>query len=653
MTAVTVPAIRRREATIPKWAWFLAIMGVAAILYVLFAGTAVQPHDNQHPLFLALNSVRDWIRDNRDNPVYFILFVVPRTVVDVLLESLTGALHAIGWPALIAVAGLLGYVADGLRRAVLTALGFTALGLLGLWTSSVDTLGAIIAAVSLAILFGVPLGILVAQNARARRILTPILDVMQIMPTFAYLGPFVLLYGIGPAAAAIVTLIYAMPAAIRITALGIRGVPVNTVEAGRSLGATGRQLLTAVKLPMARKELALALNQTLMLSLSMIVITALINAPGLGQDTLTALIRNDAGAMFDAGVAIVILAIALDRLTEGFSLRLDPHRRATAGITPADRRWLRIGLMACAGLALIGLVVPFAQDFPDAITISFREPVNAFVDWLRSDVAWLTSGLKDIVTYGLLNPIQEVLTQAPFWLVIGVVVALTVLISGMRAAMVAGLALVAIFAMGLWQHSMETLMQVLVATGFTFAIGLVLGIASARSDRVARILRPILDTAQTIPAFVYLLPALILFEATRMTAIFAAVIFALPPVIRLVDIGIRSVPATIIESATSSGADSRQMLTGVQLPIARPAIILAANQAVIIVLSMIVVGGLVGGGALGYDVVAGFSQGDKFGLGLAAGFALVLLGVMLDRMTQGAGGRSAPQRRSPGWLQRA
>jgi glycine betaine/proline transport system permease protein len=168
---------------------------------------------------------------------------------------------------------------------------------------------------------------------------------------------------------------------------------------------------------------------------------------------------------------------------------------------------------------------------------------------------------------------------------------------------------------------------------------------SARSDRAARIMRPILDTAQTLPAFVYLLPALILFEASRMTAIFAAVIFALPPVIRLVDVGIRAVPATIIESATSSGADGRQMLTRVQLPIARPAIILAANQAVIIVLSMVVVGGLVGGGALGYDVVAGFSQTRLFGLGLAAGFALVMLGVMLDRMTHGAAGRVSPLQR--------
>lgn len=645
MTAVSVPAIRRAETAVPKWAWFLAIIGVAAILYVLFAGTATQPHDNRAPLFVALNEVRDWIRDNRDNPVYFILFVIPRTAVDAILDALTTVLRAIGWPGLIAIAGLLGYLAEGLRRAVLTVVAFIALGLLGLWTSSVETLGAMIAAVSISIAIGVPLGILIAQSPRARQIVNPILDVMQILPTFAYLGPFVLLFGIGPAAAAIVTLIYAMPAAIRITALGIRNVPTNSVEAGRSLGATGRQLLLKVKLPMARKELALALNQTLMLALSMIVITALINAPGLGQDTLTALIRNDVGAMFDAGIAIVILAIVLDRLTEAFSLRLDPHRRGSTGMTATHRRWLRVGAVVTAALVVVGLVVPVAQDFPDAVTLSFRDPVNAVVDWLRSDVAWLTSGFKDIVTYGLLNPLQHVLTQAPFWLVIGVVVALTVLISGVRSAVVAGLALVAILLMGLWQHSMETLMQVLVATLVTFAIGLALGIASARSDRFARVLRPVLDTAQTLPAFVYLLPALILFEATRLTAIFAAVIFALPPVIRLVDVGIRSVPATIIESATSSGADGRQMLTGVQLPIARPAILLAANQAVIIVLSMVVLGGLVGGGALGYDVVAGFSQGNLFGLGLAAGFALVFLGVMLDRMTHGAAGRVSPLQR--------
>jgi glycine betaine/proline transport system permease protein len=156
------------------------------------------------------------------------------------------------------------------------------------------------------------------------------------------------------------------------------------------------------------------------------------------------------------------------------------------------------------------------------------------------------------------------------------------------------------------------------------------------------VLRPLLDIAQTMPSFVYLLPAFVLFDPSRFTALFAAIVFALPPVIRLVEVGIRAVPTTIIEAATSSGSTGGQLLTKVQLPVAGPALQLAANQAVILVLSMVVVGGLVGGQALGYDVVAGFSQNRLFGMGLAAGIALVLMGVALDRMTQGAAGRPSP-----------
>ena len=534
------------------------------------------------------------------------------------------------------VLGLLGLVAGGWRLALGAMAGFAALGVLGLWESSVDTLGAILAAVTISFAGGVPLGILMAQSQAARRILTPILDVMQIMPTFAYLLPLVLLFGIGPATAAIVTLIYAMPAAIRITALGIRGVPANTIEAGRSLGATPRQMLGKIRIPLASRELGLALNQTLMLAMSMIVITALIDAPGLGQDTLRALIRNDVGTMFDAGIAIVILAIVLDRLSEQLSARLDPHRRAQVAASAPPRRMLLLGIAIVAALAVAGIALRDLREFPEAIEFSFRQPVNGIVDWLRSDVAWLTTGLKDVISNGVLNPVQTVFTTAPAWLVVGFVGALTLLVSHRRAAVTATIALIAIFLMGLWQDAMTTLVQVLVATGITFALGLGLGILSARNDRFQRGLRPFLDVAQAMPSFVYLLPAFVLFDATRFTAIIAAVIFALPPVIRLVDVGIRAVPATLREAATASGVTSAQMLRKVQLPVARGALQLALNQAVILVLSMVVVGGLVGGGALGYDVVAGFAQPRLFGMGVAAGIALVLLGVVLDRMTQGS-----------------
>jgi glycine betaine/proline transport system permease protein len=642
MTAITAAGLRR-EAAIPKWAWFLGLVVVSGILYVLFADDPIQPRTTDQPFFLALNELRDLIRENRDSPLFLILFGIPRVVIDTLVDVLTTGLHAIGWPALIAIAGGIGLLTGGRRLAMGAALGTAALGMLGLWEPSVDTLGAVIAAVSISFAIGVPLGILTALSPRFRRLITPVLDVMQIMPTFAYLAPFVLFFGIGPAAAAIVTLIYAMPAAIRITSLGIRNVPVNSVEAGRLLGATGRQLLTGVRLPLARREIGLALNQTLMLAVSMIVITALINAPGLGQNVLRALIRNDVGAMFDAGIAIVILAIVLDRLTEQLSARMDPHRLGMRGAWNPSRRLVRATIAVCAALIVVGLLLPVAQDFPRAITFSFRGPINDAVDWMRTNLSLITGGFKDAFTYAIINPLQTIFTTAPLPLAIGFTAGLALLASGVRAAITAGVCMGLIFAMGLWQDAMETLVQVLLATAITLTIGILVGILAARNDRFQQILRPGLDVAQTMPSFVYLLPAFVLFDASRFTAIVAAVIFALPPVIRLVDVGIRGVPPSIIEAATSSGVDGRQLLTKVQIPVARPALQLATNQAVILVLSMVVVGGLVGGGGLGYDVVAGFSQNTLFGMGLAAGIALVLLGVMLDRMTARAGGRVIAQ----------
>ncbi|MGH8940405.1 MAG: ABC transporter permease subunit, partial [Actinomycetes bacterium] len=193
---------------------------------------------------------------------------------------------------------------------------------------------------------------------------------------------------------------------------------------------------------------------------------------------------------------------------------------------------------------------------------------------------------------------------------------------------------------GLWSDSMTTLASTFVATVLVMLIGVVVGVWMGRSRRADRLIRPTLDAAQVMPAFVYLVPFLALFSASRFTAIVAAIVYAAPVAIKIIADGIRAVPRTTVEAATSAGSSRWQIITKVQLPMSRTALTLATNQGLIYVLSMVVVGGLVGAGALGYQVVAGFSQGQLYGKGLAAGVAIVLLGITLDRITQAAARRS-------------
>lgn len=609
------------------------VLGLAAVVaYVLFHGQWTLPHDDDYGLFRALNEVRDTVAANRTilEPV--------RAGIAGLVALFDELLASLGWPGVVGVAAAVGMAFSGVRLALLAALGFAFLGVMGLWDATMAVLSMLMVGVLIAILVGVPLGIAAGRSRRVSAVLSPILDFMQIMPTLAYLTPITLLFLIGVAPSTVATLIFAVPATIRITSLGIRSVSETTVEAARSLGATERQVLVKVMLPLSRRPIGLAINQTLMLALSMVVITALIGAPGLGRNLQVALSKVDVGSAFDAGIAIVILAIILDRLTFAVSEWLDPRERAAH--PRRGGRWVTVGApLAILGLGLAAPLFVDATSFPDAVSFSFREPVNTIVDWFTTTFHALTLGVKDVATTLVLNPLETVLTAAPWWLVVASIALVAWAVSGRRAAIVATVCLVLIILLGLWAHAMATLANVVVGTLLTLGIGLVLGILTARSDRFRTFLRPFLDAAQTLPAFVYLIPALAMFNPTRFTAIVAAVIYALPPVIRLVEVGIRSVPATVLEAATASGATERQVLWKVQLPMSRGALLLAANQGIVMVLSMVVIGALVGAGALGYDVITGFSQGRDFGKGLAAGLAIVLLGILLDRITQGAGGR--------------
>jgi len=648
VTAQALPSLRRRPtARVPTGAAWLALATVTIGLYIAFRGEWTLPHERSAPLFGVFNDARDALAETRRSVPWFgaILDGI-RGFGTWLAESAIDGLIGVGWPVVIAVTGALALVFGGWPLAVLAAGALALVGALGLWEPAMQTLGLTLAAVALSLLFGIPLGILAGKSERVQAALAPVLDALQIMPQFAYLIPFVILFQIGPGPAALVTMLYAMPATIRITALGIRGVPSATLEAARSLGTTPGQALRKVELPLAGQTIGIAVNQTIMLAVSMVVITALINGPGLGVTILRAVQVTNVGAALEAGLAIVLIAIVLDRLTEQATVRLDPRSQASYS-SKADRPRRGpapiaiVGLLAVVGVVLVMAVIGGRWDeFPEeASGLTFREPVNDIVGWVRINLFFLTDTLKEVFTAVVLNPLEGVLTQAPFWLVIGAGGAVALLVSGVRAALIVVACLLGIVGLQLWEHAMETLATVAVATAITMTLGVGFGIGAALNARFSRGLRPVLDAAQTLPAFVYLLPAIALFSASRFTAIVAAVIFAVPPVVRLVEAGIRSVPAPTVEAARSAGASTGQLLRKVQLPIARPAILVATNQGIVMVLGMVVLGGLVGAGALGYDVVAGFSQRNDFGMGVAAGIAIVLLGIALDRTTHGAGRR--------------
>lgn len=578
-----------------------------------------------------LAGASDWIIDNRDShPLFLYFFGHVSNVVVVTVRAVYLALLAVGWAGVTALAGLVAWRVAGVRLALGTAVAFLACGVLGMWVPTMQTLALMVVAVTASVVVGALLGLAAGLSDRMDRVLRPVLDTMQVLPAFAYLLPVVLVFGIGVPAAVLATVVYAAPPMARLTSLGLRGADKEVLEAVESLGATSRQRLLTARIPLARKELLLGLNQTIMMALSMAVIASVIGAGGLGDRVYQALASVDVGAALAAGIPIVLLAVVLDRVTGAAG--------ADLGQAPRPRtHWLYV-VAGAAAVAAAGRLTA-RLEWPDGWVVSLVEPVNRAVGWMTDHLysgVPVVGGTADWAarfTTWVLDPIRDGLQWLPWWSVLLVVAALAWLIGTWRTALTAVLAMAAIGVLGVWEPSLDTLSQVLAAVAVTLVVGFATGIAAARSDRVDRLLRPVLDVFQTMPQFVYLIPVVALFGVGRAPAAAAAVVYALPAVVRITAQGLRQVDPAALESARSLGATSAQQLRQVQLPLARPALLLAVNQGVVLVLAVVIIGGMVGGGALGYDVVFGLAQGD-LATGLVAGAAIVCLGLMLDRVTQ-------------------
>jgi glycine betaine/proline transport system permease protein len=665
------PRLARRRL----WPYALTVMvavGIVAVALLQPAATEPFPAAWNLGLRRPIDQFQAWVIGHRnDHPAFHYFFEPLSDLIDFGLRRVEALLLALPWTVVVGGFGLLGYWLGGRRMAGWAVTGLLFVGLVGLWPEGMQTLALMAVAVFISLLIGIPLGIWCARSRTLDTVLRPVLDGMQTMPAFVYLIPVLLFFGVARVPSVVATVIYALPPAIRLTSLGLRQVSPQAIEAARAFGSTPRQMLFKVQLPLALPSIMTGVNQTIMMALGIVVIAALIGAGGLGNVVMRALQRLQVGRAVEAGQSIVFLAIVLDRLSEGFS-RLDltqsrPVRRPagalqrawawpartlgalagrlsrspeTAQTAVSRHGFLVNSLLILAFLWLAGALAGAAAGFPAGWRLPIAGPIDALVAWMRDNLYQIgglpigTGPLSDFITLQILNPLRLLFVDWLPWVVVVLGAGLLGWAAGgWQLALVAGAGLFSVGLLGMWAESMDTLSQVLTAVSFTAALALPLGILSARYDRFQAVLRPLLDTLQTIPSFVFLVPVIMLFNVGRVPGLIAAVLYALPPGIKLIDLGLRQVEPAAVEAARAFGSTYRQTLTKVLLPLAMPSIMLGINQIIMMVLAMVVISGLVGGAGLGLEAVTGLARNET-GRGIEAGLAIVLMAIVLDRITQ-------------------
>jgi len=647
---------------------------------------------NHFPFADWVNQAEDWLETRIK-----VYTRAASSAVAMVLGAIEAFLWFKPWPVVVLAISLPALAYSGLRLALFSVFGVMFWGMMNMWDPAMSSLALMLVSVMISVVIGVVLGILASQNNTFEAILRPILDTMQTMPAFVYLMPAIFFFGFGAGPAAMAVVIYAMPPVVRLTNLGIRQVPETTIEAARAFGSTRMQTLVKVQLPQAMPSILLGINQTIMMALGLVVLATFIGAGGLGEEVWNAIRRLKVGWSLEAGLSIVFMAIILDRVTLAMSkpsgsgatvgsktrrFRLLPqawvHQRAAIWIengveviwhvvavvfsTLVDRLacvlgaamavvhrkgalwlvdWMRRHRFLVSGLLLIFAVLAWDAwispigNFPRSLQFSFRGPVDASVDWLATDPTFIiiTKAIKAGIYLYLLNPLTQFFVGLPWWYVLGAMFLIVWRSGGIRFALMTTVALLFIGASGIWAVTMYTLAATLASVAVCVLFGLPLGILAAYSRTLDAILRPILDTMQTMPSFVYLIPVLMFFGGNAVTAIIATVIYSIPPMIRMTTLGLRQLPPEINEVSNAFGSTGWQTLLKVKLPMASPSIMLGVNQAVVMALAMQVITPLVGGKGLGKEVFHAMNLANT-GQGLVAGIGIVLLAIVLDRLTQ-------------------
>jgi glycine betaine/proline transport system permease protein len=540
-----------------------------------------------------------------------------------------GTLLPIPWPAALIGVGLIGHCIAGWRLSLFCMACTLYLVVFGLWEDAMRTFSLVAVAVPFSASIGLMLGVASTRNAKAESVLKVIFDFMQATPHMAYLGPIVIFFGFGQVPAMMAMVIFSMPIMARCTILGLRTVPASVIEAATMSGCTQRQLLWKVQIPAAQNTLMVGLNQVIMQTLAMAVIASLVGASGLGQKLLFSLQQLRIGTATEQGIAIVFLAIVLDRISQAAANR-PPGRRVPHLFW---QRHIHVILFAIAFVVFVALaqVSPALSVFPKSLTLTFGPGIDEGVKWFSLHFYPYVKPVRDWVTVAILLNVRLFYLVLPWIVTLSVLGYLSWRLGGWRL-FVMNLALSSfVLLSGFWKPAMMTLYIVNIAVIISACIGISVGIWSAHNPRVAKIALTICDTLQTFPSFIYLIPVVMIFKVGDLSNIVAILAFATVPSIRYTYLGLSNIAPNTLDAATVSGCTRWQKLRKVELPIAMPEIMLGVNQTVLMSLFMTTITALIGSRDLGQEILKALPGADT-GRGLLAGLSIAFIGIITDRL---------------------
>ena len=539
-------------------------------------------------------------------------------------------LPALSWTAVITIITSLAIYTKDKALVVLVALSFFYLAVFGQWNSAMITLSSIIIAVPIGVLLGLSLGIASYKSQKTEQFIKPILSLMQTIPVFAYLVPILVMFGFGPVSALIATIIYAMPPMVHTTILALKSVDPQIKDFGLISGCTNRQLMWRVLIPSAKSTIMVGVNQVIMLSFNMVIIASMIGAGGLGYDVLTSLRKLDIGGGFESGLAIVILAVALDRLSQAYvKLRPDSKSKNQNLFKSYKLFFICFGVMIIS--YLVGFFSELIRNYPDALTVSTSLFWEDSMRHININYYDLLESIKVFLLIFFLMPIKKFFLAIPWPWTVTIITIIAWHYGKFKLSILTFLLLMFIVISGLWTKAMITIYLCGSSVVIACIIGIPLGIFAGLNKKADRVLTAFIDTLQTLPSFVYLIPVVMLFRVGDFTAMIAVVLYALAPAIRYTALGIKNINSELIEASLISGCTERQLLFKVRLPLALPQILLGINQTIMLALSMLVITALVGTRDLGQEVYIALTKAD-IGRGLVAGLCVAFIAIIADKI---------------------